>query len=88
MIRPLFTFQTMEQRLILRQRRLPVPVLAAVALAGLVFVPLALISVVPALVLLCFSLVAGVGVLLSAWALVEGLALLERWIERDVRFHR
>jgi hypothetical protein len=27
-------------------------------------------------------------VVLSAWALVEGLALLERWIERDVRFHR
>jgi hypothetical protein len=51
-----------------------------------VFVPLALLTVVPAILLLFFSLVAGVGLVLSSWAVVELLAFIERWMERDGRF--
>jgi hypothetical protein len=46
----------------------------------------ALVTLVPALVLLMVSIAAGVGIVLSAWAVVELLAWLERWLERDARF--
>ncbi|MFZ4805268.1 MAG: hypothetical protein ACOYLI_11490 [Synechococcus lacustris] len=76
----------MERLVLIRRRRLSLPVVAVVTVGTLLFVPLVLLTVVPALVLLLFSLVAGVGVVLSAWAMVELLALVERWMERDVRF--
>ena len=76
----------MSRFLLVRRRPLPLPVLVAGGLAALLLVPVALVTLVPALVLLMVSITAGVGIVLSAWAVVELLALLERWLERDSRF--
>ena len=81
-----FLHLSMSRFLLVRRRPLPLPVLVAGGLAALLLVPVALVTLVPALVLLMVSITAGVGIVLSAWAVVELLAWLERWLERDARF--
>lgn len=76
----------MSRFLLVRRRPLPLPVLVVGGLSVLLLAPLALVTLVPALVLLMVSIAAGVGIVLSAWAVVEGLAWLERWLDRDARF--
>lgn len=76
----------MSPFLLVRRRPLPLPVLVIGGLSVLLITPLALVTLLPALVLLMFSIAAGVGIILSAWAMVELLACLERWLERDARF--
>jgi hypothetical protein len=76
----------MDRLVLIRRLRLPLPLIAVLSVGAFVFVPLALLTVVPAILLLFFSLVAGVGLVLSSWAVVELLAFIERWMERDVRF--
>ena len=76
----------MDRLVLIRKLRLPLPLIAVLSVGAFVFVPLALLTVVPAILLLFFSLVAGVGLLLSSWAVVELLAFIERWMERDGRF--
>ena len=76
----------MDRLVLIRRLRLPLPLIAVLSVGAFVFVPLALLTVVPAILLLFFSLVAGVGLLLSSWAVVELLAFIERWMERDGRF--
>lgn len=76
----------MDRLVLIRRLRLPLPLIAVLSVGMFVFVPLALLTVVPAILLLFFSLVAGVGLVLSSWAVVELLAFIERWMERDVRF--
>lgn len=77
----------MDRRFVLiKKLPLPLPLIAVLSVGVLVFVPLAVLTVVPAILLLFFSLVAGVGLLLSSWAMVELLAFIERWMERDGRF--
>jgi len=76
----------MDRLVLIRRLRLPLPLIAVLSVGAFVFVPLALLTVVPAILLLFFSLVAGVGLVLSSWAVVELLALIERWMERDGRF--
>jgi len=76
----------MDRLVLIRRLRLPLPLIVVLSVGAFVFVPLALLTVVPAILLLFFSLVAGVGLVLSSWAVVELLALIERWMERDGRF--
>ena len=76
----------MDRLVLIRRLRLPLPLFVVLSVGAFVFVPLALLTVVPAILLLFFSLVAGVGLVLSSWAVVELLAFIERWMERDVRF--
>ncbi|MEN9877306.1 MAG: hypothetical protein RLZZ158_345 [Cyanobacteriota bacterium] len=76
----------MDRLVLIRRLRLPLPLIAVLSVGMFVFVPLALLTVVPAILLLFFSLLAGVGLVLSSWAVVELLAFIERWMERDVRF--
>ena len=76
----------MDRLVLIRRLRLPLPLIAVLSMGAFVFVPLALLTVVPAILLLFFSLVAGVGLVLSSWAVVELLAFIERWMERDGRF--
>ena len=76
----------MDRLVLIRRLRLPLPLIVVLSVGAFVFVPLALLTVVPAILLLFFSLVAGVGLLLSSWAVVELLAFIERWMERDGRF--
>jgi hypothetical protein len=76
----------MDRLVLIRRLRLPLPLIAVLSVGAFVFVPLALLTVVPAILLLFFSLVAGVGLVLSSWAVVELLAFIERWMERDGRF--
>jgi hypothetical protein len=76
----------MDRLVLIRKLRLPLPLIAVLSVGAFVFVPLALLTVVPAILLLFFSLVAGVGLVLSSWAVVELLAFIERWMERDGRF--
>jgi hypothetical protein len=76
----------MDRLVLIRKLRLPLPLIAVLSVGMFVFVPLALLTVVPAILLLFFSLLAGVGLVLSSWAVVELLAFIERWMERDVRF--
>lgn len=76
----------MDRLVLIRRLRLPLPLIAVLSVGMFVFVPLALLTVVPAILLLFFSLLAGVGLVLSSWAVVELLAFIERWMERDGRF--
>jgi len=76
----------MDRLVLIRGLRLPLPLIVVLSVGAFVFVPLALLTVVPAILLLFFSLVAGVGLVLSSWAVVELLAFIERWMERDGRF--
>jgi protein-S-isoprenylcysteine O-methyltransferase Ste14 len=76
----------MDRLVLIRRLRLPLPLIVVLSVGAFVFVPLALLTVVPAILLLFFSLVAGVGLVLSSWAVVELLAFIERWMERDGRF--
>ena len=76
----------MDRLVLIRRLRLPLPLIAVLSVGAFVFVPLALLTVVPAILLLFFSLVAGVGLVLSSWAVVELFAFIERWMERDGRF--
>ena len=76
----------MDRLVLIRRLRLPLPLIAVLSVGAFVFVPLALLTVVPAILLLFFSLAAGVGLVLSSWAVVELLAFIERWMERDGRF--
>lgn len=64
------------------------PVLGLAAVGALVIVPLLALAAIPLLVSL---LVLGgwlVACGLGAWALIEGLAAFERWIESDSRFRQ
>ena len=76
----------MDRFVLIKKLPLPLPLIAVLSVGVFVFVPLAVLTVVPAILLLFFSLVAGVGLVLSSWAVVELLAFIERWMERDVRF--
>jgi hypothetical protein len=76
----------MSPFLLVRRRPLPLPVLVVGGLSVLLLAPLAIVTLLPAFVLLMVSIAAGVGIVLSAWAMVELLACLERWLERDARF--
>ncbi|MCP9927001.1 glypican [Cyanobium sp. CH-040] len=64
------------------------PVLGLAAIGGLVVFPLVALAAIP-LVMAVVMAAGGLLVLgLSVWALIEGLAALERWLETDPRFHR
>jgi len=76
----------MDRFVLIKKLPLPLPLIAVLSVGVFLFVPLAVITVVPAILLMFFSLVAGVGLVLSSWAVVELLAFIERWMERDVRF--
>ena len=76
----------MDRFVLIKKLPLPMPLIAVLSVGVFVFVPLAVLTVVPAILLLFFSLVAGVGLVLSSWAVIELLAFIERWMERDVRF--
>ena len=76
----------MSPFLLVRRRPLPLPVLVVGGLSVLLLAPLAIVTLLPAFVLLMVSIAAGVGIVLSAWAMVELLACLERWLERDACF--
>jgi len=63
-------------------------VLGLAAVGALVVFPLVALAAIP-LVMATVMAAGGVLVLgLSVWALIEGLAALERWLETDPRFHR
>lgn len=55
---------------------------SVVLLMGLTFLA------VPLVLLVGFVISITVGMLLGGWAMIEGLAALERWMERDPRFQR
>ncbi len=55
---------------------------AVVLLLGLTFLA------VPILMMLGFVISITVGLVLGGWAMIEGFAALERWMERDPRFQR
>jgi hypothetical protein len=64
------------------------PVLGLAAVGGLVVFPLLALAAIP-LVIAAVMAVGGVLVVgLSVWALIEGLAAFERWLETDPRFQR
>ncbi|MGB5135544.1 MAG: glypican [Prochlorococcaceae cyanobacterium] len=64
------------------------PVLGLAAVGALVVVPLVALAAIP-LVMAAVMAVGGVlAVGLSIWALIEGLAAFERWLETNPRFHR
>jgi hypothetical protein len=64
------------------------PVLGLAAIGALVVLPLVVLAAIP-LVVATVMAVGGVLVLgLTVWACIEGLAALERWVERDPRFQR
>lgn len=64
------------------------PLLALAAVGALVIGPLLALAAIPVLVavlvLVGWLLACGLG----AWALIEGLAAFERWIESDSRFRQ
>lgn len=64
------------------------PMLGLAAVGALVVFPLVALAAIP-LVMAVVMAAGGLLVLgLSVWALIEGLAALERWLETDPRFHR
>ncbi|MCP9889661.1 glypican [Cyanobium sp. Aljojuca 7D2] len=64
------------------------PILGLAAVGALVMVPLVALAAIP-LVLAALMAVGGVVAFgLSVWALIEGLAAFERWIESDRRFQQ
>ncbi|MGL6133697.1 MAG: glypican [Prochlorococcaceae cyanobacterium] len=64
------------------------PILGLAAVGGLVVIPLVALAAIP-LVMAAVVAVGGVLVFgLSVWALIEGLAAFERWLETDPRFQR
>ncbi len=64
------------------------PILGLAAVGALVVVPLAALAAIPLMlaVLMAAGFVLAFG--LSVWALIEGLAAFERWLETDPRFQR
>ena len=64
------------------------PILGLAAVGALVMIPLVALAAIP-LVLAALMAVGGVVAFgLSVWALIEGLAAFERWIESDRRFQQ
>ncbi|MEX1317397.1 MAG: Glypican [Synechococcaceae cyanobacterium] len=64
------------------------PVLGLAVVGALVVFPVLALAAIP-LVMAAVMAVGGVLVFgLSVWALIEGLAAFERWLETDPRFHR
>jgi hypothetical protein len=64
------------------------PILGLAAVGALVVIPLVALAAIP-LVMAAVMAVGGVLVFgLSVWALIEGLAAFERWLENDPRFQR
>jgi hypothetical protein len=64
------------------------PILGLAAVGALVVIPLVALAAIP---LVMAALMAVGGVLafgLGVWALIEGLAAFERWLENDPRFQR
>lgn len=64
------------------------PILGLAAVGALVMIPLVALAAIP-LVLAALMAVGGVVAFgLGVWALIEGLAAFERWIESDRRFRQ
>ncbi|WP_231596305.1 glypican [Synechococcus sp. CBW1108] len=64
------------------------PILGLAALGALVVIPLVALAAIPLLVATLFAVGGVVAFVLSVWALIEGLAAFERWIESDRRFRQ
>jgi hypothetical protein len=64
------------------------PVLALAAVGALVIGPLLALAAIPLLVTILVAIGWVLACGLGLWALVEGLAAFERWIESDSRFQQ
>lgn len=64
------------------------PVLALAAVGAVVVVPLVVLAAIPLLLAVVMAAGGVVAFGLSVWALIEGLAAFERWLENDPRFQR
>lgn len=64
------------------------PVLALAAVGALVVVPLVALATIPLLLAVVMAAGGLLAVGLGLWALIEGLAAFERWLENDPRFQR
>ena len=63
-------------------------ILGLAALGALVVIPLVALAAIPLLLATLFAVGGVVAFVLSVWALIEGLAAFERWIESDRRFRQ
>ena len=64
------------------------PILGLAAVGALVMIPLVALAAIPLLLAALMAVGGVVAFGLSVWALIEGLAVLERWIESDRRFQQ
>jgi hypothetical protein len=62
--------------------------LVTMAIGTMVLIGITTVALVPILIGLALVMAWLVAALLLGWAGIEGLAALERWIERDARFQR
>ena len=58
------------------------------AIGGVVLIAALTLLAVPLVIVLGLVVASIAGVLLGGWALIEAMAALERWMERDTRFQR
>ena len=58
------------------------------AIGGVVLIAALTLVAVPLVIVLGLVVASIAGVLLGGWALIEAMAALERWMERDTRFQR
>ncbi len=58
------------------------------AIGGVVLIAALTLLAVPLVIFLGLVVASFAGVLLGGWALIEAMAALERWMERDTRFQR
>lgn len=64
------------------------PILALAALGAVLVIPLVLLAAIPLLFAVALAIGGVIACGLGLWALVEGLAAFERWLETDPRFHQ
>lgn len=64
------------------------PILGLAAVGALVMIPLLALAAIPLLLAALIAVGGVVAFVLSLWALIEGLAALERWMESDRRFQQ
>ncbi|CAI8185796.1 MAG: Uncharacterised protein [Prochlorococcus marinus str. MIT 9215] len=62
--------------------------LLSMAIGGVVLIAALTLLAVPLVIVLGLVVASIAGVLLGGWALIEAMAALERWMERDTRFQR
>jgi len=64
------------------------PVLALAAVGALVIVPLLALAAIPVVITILVAMGWLLACGLGLWALIEGLAAFERWMEADSRFQQ